>query len=173
MREAANEFQKISQPSRQRSRSRRTTRGATRFPLVPDSYKLTVSAEKLGTQEQQALTLVVGENVEENFVLSPATVVQQEAVTTALPVVDLASSQISNVMDEQVVRQLPLNTRDWSSLATLQPGVNQVRTEKAVAVGADRGNRGFGAQLTIAGGRPKRNNYRMESDEASIPRGVS
>jgi len=106
-------------------------------------------------------------------VLSPATVVQQEAVTTALPVVDLASSQISNVMDEQVVRQLPLNTRDWSSLATLQPGVNQVRTEKAVAVGADRGNRGFGAQLTIAGGRPKRNNYRMESDEASIPRGVS
>jgi Carboxypeptidase regulatory-like domain/TonB-dependent Receptor Plug Domain len=130
--------------------------------LVPDSYKLTVSADNLGTQELHALTLAVGENVEQNFVLSPATVVQQVVVTTALPVVDLASSQISNVVDEQTVRQLPLNTRDWSLLATLQPGVNQVRTEKAVAVGADRGNRGFGAQLTIAGGRPQQNNYRMD-----------
>jgi hypothetical protein len=37
-----------------------------------------------------------------------------------------------------------------------------VRTEKAVAVGADRGNRGFGAQMTIAGGRPQQNNYRMD-----------
>ena len=87
---------------------------------------------------------------------------QQVVVTTALPVVDLASSQISNVVDEQTVRQLPLNTRDWTLLATLQPGVNQVRTEKAVAVGADRGNRGFGSQLTIAGGRPQQNNYRMD-----------
>ena len=76
--------------------------------------------------------------------------------------VDLASSQISDVVDETTVRQLPLNTRDWTLLATLQPGVSQVRTEKAVAVGADRGNRGFGAQLTVAGGRPQQNNYRMD-----------
>jgi hypothetical protein len=40
--------------------------------------------------------------------------------------------------------------------------VSQVRTEKAVAVGADRGNRGFGAQLAVAGGRPQQNNYRMD-----------
>ena len=130
--------------------------------LVPGSYNVTVSADSLGTQELQALNLAVGENIQENFTLSPATVVQQVVVTTALPVVDLASSQISNVVDEQTVRQLPLNTRDWTLLATLQPGVNQVRTEKAVAVGADRGNRGFGSQLTVAGGRPQQNNYRMD-----------
>ena len=130
--------------------------------LVPGTYNITVSAEKMGGQELQALTLAVGENVEENFKLSPATVVQQVVVTTALPVVDLASSQISDVVDETTVRQLPLNTRDWTLLATLQPGVSQVRTEKAVAVGADRGNRGFGSQLTVAGGRPQQNNYRMD-----------
>ena len=130
--------------------------------LVPGVYNVTVSAESLGTQELQALTLAVGENVEENFMLSPATVVQQVIVTTAVPVVELATSQISAVVDETTVRQLPLNTRDWTLLATLQPGVSQVRTEKAVAVGADRGNRGFGAQLTVAGGRPQQNNYRMD-----------
>jgi hypothetical protein len=130
--------------------------------LVPGSYNLTVSADQLGTQELQALTVAVGENIEEDFTLSPATVVQQIVVTTAVASVDLASSQISNVIDEKTVRQLPLNTRDWTLLATLQPGVSQVRTEKAVAVGADRGNRGFGAQMTIAGGRPQQNNYRMD-----------
>src|SRR5947209_3981321 len=130
--------------------------------LTPGTYNLTVSADNFGTQELQALNLAVAENVEENFTLAPPTVVQQVTVTTALPVVDLASSQISNVVSSATVRQLPLNTRDWTLLATLQPGVSQVRTEKAVAVGADRGNRGFGAQLTVAGGRPQQNNYRMD-----------
>jgi hypothetical protein len=136
--------------------------GYTAPNLAPGTYNITVSADKLGSQELQALTLAVGENVEENFTLSPATVTQEVVVTTALPVVDLASSQISDVVDETTVRQLPLNTRDWTLLATLQPGVSQVRTEKAVAVGADRGNRGFGSQLTVAGGRPQQNNYRMD-----------
>jgi hypothetical protein len=130
--------------------------------LVPGTYNITAGAATLASQEIQGLTLEVGQNVEENFTLSPATVVQEVVITTALPVVDLASSQISNVVDETTVRQLPLNTRDWTLLATLQPGVSQVRTEKAVAVGADRGNRGFGAQLTVAGGRPQQNNYRMD-----------
>src|ERR1700756_3171979 len=138
------------------------TGGYTVPNLTPGTYNVTVSADNFGTQELQALNVAVGENIEENFTLAPPTVVQQVVVTTALPSVDLASSQISNVVDEQTVRELPLNTRDWTLLATLQPGVNQVRTEKAVAVGADRGNRGFGSQLTIAGGRPQQNNYRMD-----------
>jgi hypothetical protein len=138
------------------------TGGYTVPNLVPGTYKLTVSADNLGTQEVAALTLNVGENIEEDFTLSPATVVQEVVVKSDVASVDLASSQISNVIDEHTVRQLPLNTRDWTLLATLQPGVSQVRTEKAVAVGADRGNRGFGAQMTIAGGRPQQNNYRMD-----------
>src|SRR5438552_2870120 len=74
----------------------------------------------------------------------------------------LASSQISEVVDAQTVRELPLNGRDWTQLAILQPGVAAVRTEKAVAVGADRGNRGYGVQITIAGARPQQNNYRLD-----------
>ncbi|HEV2484743.1 MAG TPA: carboxypeptidase regulatory-like domain-containing protein [Terracidiphilus sp.] len=130
--------------------------------LTPGTYKISVSAATFSTVVTDGVTLEVGQNVVENFTLTPGTVVQQVEVTEAVPVVDLASSQISDVVDETTVRQLPLNTRDWTLLATLQPGVSQVRTEKAVAVGADRGNRGFGAQLTVAGGRPQQNNYRMD-----------
>src|SRR5205807_8348798 len=61
-------------------------------------------------------------------------------------------------------RQLPLNRRDWASLATLTPGVNAIETQLSFESGATRGNRGFGAQLTISGGRPTQNNYRMDGN---------
>ncbi len=130
--------------------------------LEPGTYTITVSATGFSKQVTKGITLEVGQNVEEDFSLRPGAASQQVEVTTSAPAIDLASSQISNVVGSATVRQLPLNTRDWTLLATLEPGVSQVRTEKAVAVGADRGNRGFGAQLTIAGGRPQQNNYRID-----------
>ena len=130
--------------------------------LEPGTYTVTVTAAGFGTEVTKGLTLEVGQNIEENFVLKPGVVTENVDVTTSAPAIDLASSQISNIVTSATVRQLPLNTRDWTLLATLQPGVSLVRTEKAVAVGADRGNRGYGAQLTVAGGRPQQNNYRVD-----------
>jgi len=36
------------------------------------------------------------------------------------------------------------------------------QTQPTFATGADRGNRGFGQQLTISGARPQQNNYRLD-----------
>jgi hypothetical protein len=130
--------------------------------LEPGTYTVTVTAAGFGTEVTKGIVLDVGQNAEEDFNLKPGTVTEQVDVSTSAPAIDLASSQISNVVGSATVRQLPLNTRDWTLLATLQPGVSLVRTEKAVAVGADRGNRGYGAQLTVAGGRPQQNNYRVD-----------
>ena len=58
--------------------------------------------------------------------------------------------------------ELPLNGRSWTDLANLQPGVAGIETQASFTQGADRGNRGFGAQVTISGGRPQQNNYRMD-----------
>jgi hypothetical protein len=130
--------------------------------LAPGSYTLTVTATGFGTQVIKGITLEVGESADKNVTLAAGAVSQVVDVSSSAPAVELSSSQISNVVDSTTVRALPLNTRDWTLLATLQPGVSLVRTEKAVAVGADRGNRGYGAQLTIAGGRPQQNNYRVD-----------
>jgi hypothetical protein len=40
--------------------------------------------------------------------------------------------------------------------------VDTIQTQPTFAVGADRGNRGFGQQLTISGARPQQNNYRLD-----------
>src|SRR6266576_688286 len=57
---------------------------------------------------------------------------------------------------------ISLNGRSWTDLAALQPGVDTIQTQPTFAVGADRGNRGFGQQLTISGARPQQNNYRLD-----------
>ncbi len=47
-------------------------------------------------------------------------------------------------------------------MAALQPGVETIQTQPTFATGSDRGNRGFGQQLTISGARPQQNNYRLD-----------
>jgi hypothetical protein len=51
-----------------------------------------------------------------------------------------------------------LNGRDWTQLATLQPGVTGVRVE---AGANNRGNRGYGTLLSVSGHQPFENNYRI------------
>jgi len=87
-------------------------------------------------------------------------------VTDAVSGVELATSSLGNDVDGTTVRELPLNGRDWSQLATLQPGVDGVRNQSSIGgVGsADvvRGARGFGNQLSVSGTRPTQNNYRLD-----------
>jgi len=83
-------------------------------------------------------------------------------VTGEAPEVQLASSSIGAVLNSTTVRELPLNGRSWTDLATLQPGVGAVQTQAPYATGALRGNRGFGNQISVAGARPQQNNYRLD-----------
>src|SRR6202011_5988634 len=78
------------------------------------------------------------------------------------PTVQLATSSISAEVNSTTVRELPLNGRSWTDLATLQPGVAALQTQDSYTVGVDRGVRGFGAQISISGARPQQNNYRLD-----------
>jgi hypothetical protein len=129
--------------------------------LQPGEYVLRASAKGFSVS-QAHIDLEVGEQTLVNISMQPGTVTESVEVLDVTPAMELASSQISDVVDAQTVRELPLNGRDWTQLATLQPGVAAVRTEKAVAVGADRGNRGYGVQITVSGARPQQNNYRLD-----------
>src|SRR5947209_15015060 len=129
--------------------------------LQPGEHNIRTTANGFATTETH-MQLEVGGQQLVNIAMQPGSVTQSVEVKDTPPAIELASSQISDVVDAQTVRELPLNGRDWTQLATLQPGVAAVRTEKAVAVGADRGNRGYGVQITISGARPQQNNYRLD-----------
>ena len=50
-------------------------------------------------------------------------------VTEAASLVQTSSSTLSAEVESATVRELPLNGRDWASLATLSPGVNAIETQ--------------------------------------------
>ena len=130
--------------------------------LVPGTYSISVSASGFSTSTKSGITINVGSEAVFSLALQVGTVSNSVEVTTEAPVVQLSSSDISATVSATTVRELPLNGRSWTDLAALQPGVNTIQTQPSFASGADRGNRGFGQQLTISGARPQQNNYRLD-----------
>jgi len=130
--------------------------------LLPASYELTFTAPGFRTDVRTGIELTVGATVSLNMTMQVGTAKETVQVQTEAPLVELATSDISAVVNATTVRELPLNGRSWTDLATLQPGVNRILTQPDFAAGTDRGNRGFGQQLTISGARPQQNNYRLD-----------
>lgn len=130
--------------------------------LLPGKYDVSATAGGFATTIQRDVTLTVGAQQLLNFRMQLGKVNESIVVKDEAPPVQLGDSAISGVVAEQAVQQLPLNGRDWTSLATLQPGVNSVGSVQANTGGPDRARRGYGVQMTISGTRPTQNNYRID-----------
>src|ERR1700676_2440898 len=128
--------------------------------LAPGNYKITVSRLGFATVATQ-LVLSVGMERVLNVPMHVGGANEVVRVTSDAPEIELGSSEISGVVNAATIRELPLNGRDWTQLATLQPGIATIRTQPSVGA-SDRGQRGFGTQMTINGGRPAQNNYRLD-----------
>jgi TonB dependent receptor-like, beta-barrel len=71
--------------------------------------------------------------------------------------VDTTTSTMAGLVGENVIRELPLNGRDWLQLATLQVGVAAIVTPAAL-----NHTRGLGMKMSISGGRPSENVYLVD-----------
>jgi len=134
----------------------------TTVNLLPGSYQISITATGFNSETRHGVTMTVGSQITIDITLRVGTISNKVEVTAQVPDVQLQSSDISAVIMATTVRELPLNGRSWTDLAALQPGVSTIQTQPTFAVGADRGNRGFGQQLTISGARPQQNNYRLD-----------
>src|SRR5882762_1303807 len=130
--------------------------------LLPGDYTISIAAPGFNTEERTGIELTVGGQQVLDLALKVGASKISVEVTTEAPAIQLTSSDLSAVVNATTVRELPLNGRSWTDLATLQPGVNSIKTQPDFSAGTDRGNRGFGQQLTISGARPQQNNYRLD-----------
>ena len=144
---------------------RTVTSNATGFysapNLLPGNYEVKVEASGFRTVVQKNIVLTVGAQQTYNPALAVGQISQTVVVTAVPPSVQTSSSAVGTTVDGTTVRELPLNGRDWTSLATLQPGVLSVPNQATTGFSANKGNRGFGNQLSDGGHRPNENTYRV------------
>lgn len=130
--------------------------------LPAGTYRMEVEKRGFKTLIKPDIVLHVQDVLEVNFEMAVGSVSETVTVEAGAPTVQLTSSAITAVVTSATVRELPLNGRSWTDLATLQPGVNAIENQVSFAVNADRGIRGFGDQATLSGERPQQNNYRLD-----------
>src|SRR5713226_9238971 len=129
--------------------------------LLPGIYDVTITAQGFNKVVQKGITLTVGAQQTLNLSLNVGQVTQTVEVTAAPPEIQTTSSAVTSTVDSKTIRELPLNGRDWASLATLEPGITSIPNQATTSFNANKGNRGFGNQLTDSGHRPNENNYRL------------
>ena len=84
----------------------------------------TLRAELPGFQTTtQQVTLTLQANIVVNFTLTVGTADTEVIVTSEAPLVDTTSSAVVALIDDQQIRDLPLNGRSFTDLAALQVGV--------------------------------------------------
>jgi Carboxypeptidase regulatory-like domain/TonB dependent receptor len=130
--------------------------------LLPASYSVTTTATGFSTNVQTGITLSVGAQQQLNISMKVGEANQTVTVVESAPTVELTSATISAQVNATTVRELPLNGRDWTQLATLQPGISTVKMQASTSSATtNRANRGFGNQLTDSGHSPYENSYRV------------
>jgi hypothetical protein len=132
--------------------------------LIPGPYEVTMQAQGFKTEKRTGLTFTVGAQVVINASLGVGSTGETVNVSGEAPSIDLTSGTISGVVEENTVRELPLNGRDWTTLAALEPGVNSLTSSQytSAVTSFSRGNRGLGTQMSVSGQRPQLNNYRID-----------
>lgn len=97
------------------------TYSVTNLPV--GKYRIEVTKQSFSVFRVTGVTLTVDQTITVNVVLQPGSATESvEVSATNLPPVDLESSQISNLVEQQQMVSLPLITRDPYSLILLSPG---------------------------------------------------
>jgi hypothetical protein len=97
--------------------------GEYTVPLLPvGQYEVTVEAVGFQKQVQSGITLQVDQVARLDFNLSVGQATQILEVTSQAPITQTDSSEVGQVVDNRKVVEMPLNGRQFYSLATLVPG---------------------------------------------------
>src|ERR1700687_4392703 len=97
------------------------------FNLLPSLYDLTIEAPGFKTVRIASLKINVDQTLTQDSVLPLGSVADKVEVRAQGDLLERTTVSESTVIQEKVVRDLPLNGRDYSQLISLTPGANGTR----------------------------------------------
>ncbi|MBI2821441.1 MAG: TonB-dependent receptor [Acidobacteria bacterium] len=124
--------------------------GRYRAPnLALGNYEIEAELGGFQTAVRTGIKLTVGREAIVDFALKLGAITERLTVTGEAPLVETTKSELSDLVDEKKIRDLPLNGRSYTQLALLQPGV--VVRSTSTTFNALTGG---GVKLAIGGARP-------------------
>src|SRR6476646_6832309 len=133
------------------------------FALPVGSYEVRATKDGFATGLRTGIRLVVGQEATVDFALRVGGVSEELKVTADAPVVELSAKDISGLVGERQVKDLPLNGRSYDLLLTLNPGIVNFTWEKTGGIGVS--NSTTGNNFAVAGNRPQQNIFLLNGVE--------
>ncbi|MFN7919674.1 MAG: TonB-dependent receptor [Bryobacteraceae bacterium] len=116
------------------------TAGLFTFPRLPaGAYRVSVQKEGFRAVLRERLALSVGGLLVVDVHLETGSVTDSIQVTAETPVIESTRSQTSTVVTEKLVRDLPINGRNFLDFALLTPGVVSDRRVGDLSFSGQRG----------------------------------
>ncbi|OLE47283.1 MAG: TonB-dependent receptor, partial [Acidobacteria bacterium 13_1_20CM_3_58_11] len=124
-----------------------------------------VAVTKPGFEEaiRSGIRLVVGQEARVDLTLEVSTVKAEVTVTQDAPMVSTTTRDISGLVSEQQVKELPLNGRSYDLLLPLNPGIVNFTWMKTGGTGIS--NSTTGNNFAVSGNRPQQNLFLLNGVE--------
>src|SRR5258708_2311148 len=126
-------------------------------------YEIRVT--KAGFQDaiRSGIHLVVGEEASVDISLAVGVEISQITVTADAPVMSTTTRDISGLLGEQAVKELPLNGRSYDLLLPLNPGIVNFTSLKTGGTGIS--NSSTANNFAVSGNRPQQNLFLLNGVE--------
>ena len=131
--------------------------------LPVGDYEIHASNQGFKEEVRSGIHLVVGEEATVDLTLQLGEVNQEVTVNGDAPMVSVTTNDISGLVGEQQVKDLPLNGRSFDLLIPLNPGVVNFTFEKAGGTGIS--NSTNGNNFSVSGNRPQQNLFLLNGVE--------
>ena len=112
---------------------------------------------------RSGIRLVVGQDARVDLTLRVGAVSEEVKVTGDAAIVSVTTQDISGLVGEQQVKDLPLNGRSYDLLLTLNPGIVNFTAEKTGGIGVS--NSTTGNNFSVSGNRPQQNLFLLNGVE--------
>jgi Carboxypeptidase regulatory-like domain/TonB dependent receptor len=104
-----------------------TSTGSYTFEQVdPGTYALRVEAKGFSAAITNSIDVHVQQTVSQNYKLAVGNVTTQVTVSETTPLLQAQDASVGQEVNEELVNNLPLVGRDWTTLAHIAPGVTAV-----------------------------------------------
>jgi hypothetical protein len=133
------------------------------FSLPIGDYEVHVTKPGFAEQIRTGIRLAVGQDASVDITLQVGPVTEQVVVHSDAPLVSLTTADVSGLVGEQQVKNLPLNGRSYDLLLPLNPGIVNFTWEKTGGIGIS--NSTTGNNFAVSGNRPQQNMFLLNGVE--------